>query len=1423
MTQFGSLTHLGLYLIDKETGGPITRHPIYAEVVVTQYDPGSDRGRIDEAVSAGVYAVDADIRRQMHDAVRRAVSQAIRTGLAPASVEKLCENIDLTAELTENVLRHMLDRAGVEHVGALDTEQIDSMAAEAVIDNATGMDLEPMAASDRSVKWSAPLGVLWTDHVGYASYDLTRLPSLVCHYLDSEAGLRRAGVVRRGGDGGGEEAISIRALPYGSSGWIDVLNQSRFTDGAVVGRLVVPQPGLRPPHYEAGMSSMQNPSLTDWQLSPSSFATNPNQLIGENGCENLYPATLSLHEFVTRQVVRLSDDPPGIDIPDPYRAAYIDEYKVTWSALGHSLGEILYSMPLAPGESVKLAVIDWSWDSLTKRDENTKLTEEILHQTHRDRTISETVQAGLREMQHGSNFMGGVAHSGGGSGGANLGVVGLGAAVGDAWSMGGSTATSEGSRDLTAQNVQRLSDSFSQASSAQRELNSTVVIQARQEEKETIQTRTFSNYNRAHTLTILYYEVLRHYRVTVQFLRRRPAVLVKYPGAITTFGMAELLRHRAALEPVLLDPTLAPGFAALVKQDQVARNQTLHNVDPTKLDKPIPQFWEGDIRFALFEFGVKTSDGLRDKTDELAMVNLIVVDGNSTVTRPLLKQWEKGSETDNINVGERLNDTAMGWFITKPSSGPIAWRDLVGFEFVLHDDDEWRMDRLAIRAFHPGGAVALLDDTDVDFYFPLNGASNTVTFIRRPGPRPADLPPTWSPAKSLTPEEYQAAQRLIDHANSNNAYYNRAIMLATRTADISVAFESMPWQDGKTLADVAMPTPLEVFGNHVAYPLTAIGVVVGGPPPEAQAERLITMPTRGVFAEGKLGHCNIAEEIDNTRFWKWEEHPIPIQAPDIAPVTPTTPNPTPTTPTPTQFPQSLVNVVSPTAAPDPVGLAAALQLLGTPDIFRDMSGRAEVADLLKKLSDNTISIAEAANRAREIQAKYGSSAAGGSGGGAAEPSVGLGSGRTTPSDRSSTTTQDLQDLQHVLGNAQAKNLMTPQTAQDTFTKAAQRAYDPDYVTVGTRAPGTTVPVTAANDTQLGQAAAVEFFNATDVDNYFLDTTGKTFAGWFSATLAGRGSWGPLSMSMDIDTLNRFTETWNAFPAIVGTDRGAGVPGISLPEFATLMAKFLHETGGRLLFRGAETVGGYGHPGLSYAFDSFVIQRPGENPFTKGSYNTSNGNRTAFACFHDPVYLAVFGTLAPTAQVVRDRTEWKGTVWPSGVPTTIDSSTAFLQEADFYKFRGRGAIQSTGRVAYLPIVDFVRGYTGDDSRITVVKQRWATVATTLASQGITLTTNDDFATASSNADWDALFQSITIQAVAIRGHNNIPGKHYLPMSSSAAVLRGTGRGSAYFVAIAIAGNNPSYGNDVRQRMLEFIGTLWRTPMPAPGSGGGTIEL
>ena len=1003
-----SPTHLSIFIADPDTGQPVPRLPLYAEVAVPRFVPRPvPETRLDEPMRSVVSDIDDDLRPPARDRVEQEMREALAEVLDEASRDWLADDLQRARDTLLRIFRDVLETAGRDHLADIPAAELKPLIAAALKALAQRLGLGPRPVEEETgILWADPLGVLATDHVGYASFDLRRLRPEVQVMLAEAIELRRASP---------EEMlkVAIWVYPYRQPDGkqperFNALDQGRFAFDAITARFLMKPSPLPPALLNMGPRALQNPSLTDWRLSPASFAASPKSLVGEDGCEELFPASLALQEFVLRQVVRLTTPPDDFHLPPGFKAAYVDDYKVSWFSLGHSLGEILYSLPLAPGETVRLAVIDWSWDSLTKRDETTRLTEEILHQTHRDRTITETVKAGLKELQHGSSFMGGTASAAGATGGANLGVVGLGAAVGNTWSLGGSTATSEGSRDLAAENVQRLNDSFSQASSAQREINSTVVIQARQEEKESIQTRTFSNYNHSHTLTILYYEVLRHFRVTVEWVRRRPAVLLQIPDRIANFDAANLLANRFLLEPALLDPALKPAFDALEKQESIRDYQSLNGIAVS--DAWTTPWWEGDLEFSLFEFGLKTSEGLKDKTDELVMINLILLDG-TTVTRPLVRAWEKGAQTDNVNVGERLNDVWMSWFIAKPDA-PVKWKNLMGFEIVLHDSDEWRLDRLSITAFHAGGPISLFDNADVDYWFPDNGSSNTITWIKRPGPVPGAVPPAnRSPEKSLSQEEYRLTKRLVDHANRNKEYYNRVILMGSDPDAIAVAFEGKNWIAGQTLADNVDPTPLETFGSYIAYPLAKqesaiddtlvvdIAAAFNGndaarrqwaqeklaamseadrqhvmerlPLASAKSERLITLPTRGVFAEGKLGHCNISEEIDNTRFWKWEEHPIPIEAPEIAPVTPVTPQPQQVSAAPTPFPQSLVNIVNPSPAPDPTGLGAALSLLGTPNIFRDMSGRQEVADLLKKLSDNSIAIAEAANKAREIQAKYG--------------------------------------------------------------------------------------------------------------------------------------------------------------------------------------------------------------------------------------------------------------------------------------------------------------------------------------------------------------------------------------------------------------------------------------------------------------------
>jgi hypothetical protein len=1080
--------HLAVFAFDPATRQPATRLPLYAEVGVpllkAPTPPLDDRLR--ELLRAALSAADPNCTGACRDRVEAAVTAALAERLDLPSRNRLHSDFSLARSFFEKLLNETRHAAGDRSLADLSADDLKRSLDGALTLLAPGFDLTVVAPSETvGTVWAYPLGVLVTDHVGYASFDLTRLSTEVYRAVVAAIAARRK-------DPQAELELAVWVHPADTGQRFDALTQGRFADDAIVMRLEAPSPALPTALQNMGPRSMQNPSLADWRLSPSSFASSPSTLVGADGCETLMPASLALQEFIVRQVVRISDPTPDIAVPQPFRPAYVDEYKVSWFSLGHSLGEILYSLPLAPGENVKLAVIDWSWDSLTKRDETTKLTEDILHQTHRDRTITETVKAGLKEFQHGSSFMGGVATSAGASGSYGAGGTGIGGAIGNAWSLGGSTASSEGSRELAAENVQRLSDSFAQASSSQRELNSTVVIQARQEEKEAIQTRTFANYNHSHTLTILYYEVLRHFRMTVEWVRRRHAVLVKLPARVDNFDTAFLLSNRQLFEPVLLDPALKPAFATLAKLETIREFQNLHGIVPN--DHPAPPFWEGDLQFLTFEIGIRTKDS--DESSSPVVVYVMTADQLPTAKRFELHYVYKGghmgedeNQLHNINSGERFNIDSGQWTFTRifdQETGQyvsIKWKDIVGFQFEKWGTNDWRIDFMTINAFGLDGVFVPLTEgeRDVDLYFlSEEPSSQTFTWIKRPGPRPAPPPPVLSPEKSLTAEENHLVKALFAHFDKNKDYYNSVLMIAADTNSIAIAFESTAWTGGKTLADVAEPVPLDVFGSYVAYPLAkqnkidgakivALSTAINGSDPaqqqwaiqqlaklsdtelaqvldqlqlvQAKSERLVSLPTRGIFAEGKLGHCNLSEEIDNTRFWKWEEHPIPLEAAAINPVTPVTPSPQPVSASPTPFPQSLLNIVNPSPAPDPSGLAAALTAISTPNIFRDMSGRQEVADLLKKLSDNTIAIADAANRARDIQAKYGSASAAvaptGAGAGAAPSTPGSGGAVRTPTPQPSPSQQ--QDQLQLWRSAARNGDITDEQRKDYAGRYLQNA------------------------------------------------------------------------------------------------------------------------------------------------------------------------------------------------------------------------------------------------------------------------------------------------------------------------------------------------------------------------------------------------
>lgn len=400
-------------------------------------------------------------------------------------------------------------------------------------------------------KGQYPLGMLATDHVGYLSFDLGPLKLQGEQNLENISGIN--GLVHLW-----VYPLFDRALA------VDAIKEGQLSNETILVTMELKQSSVKVPN-SIQMPSIQNPRLADWHVSPGSFTINPSILIGAEGCENIVPSNISTQEFRFRQVVRETPQSPEPNVSEVGRGAkgFVYEYATIWHPIGHSLGQVVYSLPLAPCESVNIAVIDWSRQDAATRLEDLTVKEQLLHNLHRDRSIEETIQASLSEWQRGGSVMGGAAGS----------YYGISAAV------GGGYSTSSGDRNLQSNTTQQLSDNIVQASNSVRSLNSTIVVQSSQQENEVIQTRTVANHNHCHALTILYYEMLRHFRVVTAWVSKRPVLLIKYPvkdfvkfekedleeDDPSHFDEAGILRNRLTLEAALIDKKLSACFDVLEK------------------------------------------------------------------------------------------------------------------------------------------------------------------------------------------------------------------------------------------------------------------------------------------------------------------------------------------------------------------------------------------------------------------------------------------------------------------------------------------------------------------------------------------------------------------------------------------------------------------------------------------------------------------------------------------------------------------------------------------------------------------------------------------------------------------------------------------------------------------------------------------
>jgi len=252
-------------------------------------------------------------------------------------------------------------------------------------------------------------------------------------------------------------------------------------------------------------------------------------------------------------------------MPTVYQATtvahgHIVTFKQAWKADGYSMGDLLYSLPLAPCQKKRVAVIDWRRREQARRDEERQAEDSLETELVRDRAIHETVELAVDEVLNGASaaatFGRGMGVGGAGTYQMFSGVGGFAQGIG----VSGSIAHQKGERELVGQSLQGLRDAIMQAASSVRGQRATVVQAVEQDEQVRVETEVVANHNHCHALTMEYFEVLKHYRVEHELADVRECLFV--PLTISTFDGSKALRWRGPLVGALRDHALTPAFDA---------------------------------------------------------------------------------------------------------------------------------------------------------------------------------------------------------------------------------------------------------------------------------------------------------------------------------------------------------------------------------------------------------------------------------------------------------------------------------------------------------------------------------------------------------------------------------------------------------------------------------------------------------------------------------------------------------------------------------------------------------------------------------------------------------------------------------------------------------------------------------------------
>jgi hypothetical protein len=530
------------------------------------------------------------------------------------------------------------------------------------------------------------------------------------------------------------------------------------------------------------------------------------------------------------------------------------EFETRCARLGYTFGDLLYSLPLAPCESVTLAVSHWEQRQQARAEQDSVSAQKTNAAYYRENALSEALNAASSSNHRGWAVMTGNSSGSGASGAGTLQKFAIKATAALQANVGASMSSNYDRASYATNATRNFSDRIEQASEAWRQDHQVVIMEQAESEDQQVSYRTVCNNNHCHVLNIFYHEVLNNYRVTTRMLGHREVYFVPY--AVKTFDLAMALCARPLLLPFLLEPDLAECYRKLSLAGKEGGAATApEEVDEFKLDVTVAMV-----------------SGSPASHDSGLFLMVRTLDG-TLQQFPLapLQSWSSG-QSYSYSIGTPNFDPAtiheVGFLRLIDGAGGLGHFHIVQVQsFTISAKDKVSGQWVPLGS----GAVGPTENTIL-----------TMT--------PASYAPPPAADAAAVAEDADCAERLLAHLNCHKTYYNSVLWLLEDPNERFCRFDGIVCgASGTSLADLVIPEPVAVMGCHVAFP-KADSVFIPNDAQPIQDERLLTLPTPGIFADAALGRCSACEAKDDNVYWDWKDTPCACGAAAVTLKTPTDSN-----------------------------------------------------------------------------------------------------------------------------------------------------------------------------------------------------------------------------------------------------------------------------------------------------------------------------------------------------------------------------------------------------------------------------------------------------------------------------------------------------------------------------------------------------